>query len=246
MPPRPSWPTKWTARTARPPIEPPEAVARRGRAAKEPLSRDAIVAAALDLLTRDGLAAMSLRKVALLLDTGPASLYVYVDNLQDLQALVLDRALADVTLPATSEGTWRERLDALLRSYLLVLDARPGLAELAMTTVAMGPSALRILETMLGLLEEAGLPAAAAGWAVDLLTLYVTAIAAEQHNRRAQSFSLGPLARSLDALPPEQFPRVHAAREDLLSGAPAARFTWAVDVLVNGVMKTPRPEEQRR
>jgi AcrR family transcriptional regulator len=228
---------------AKPPVKPREVAARRGRAAKEPLSRDAIVAAALDLLTREGLAAMSLRKVAALLDTGPASLYVYVDNLQALQALVLDRALADVALPAKSRRGWRDRLDALLRSYLLALDARPGLAQLAMTTIAMGPNALRILETLLGLLAEAGLPPAAAAWAVDLLTLYVTAIAAEQHNRREQGFTLGPMAKSLRALPPEQFPWIHAAREELLSGVPSSRFSWAIDVLVNGILETPRRKE---
>jgi AcrR family transcriptional regulator len=225
------------------PTEPEEVAGRRGRSAKEPLSREAIVAAAFDLLTREGLEAMSLRKVAALLDTGPASLYVYVANLQALHALVLDRALADVELPA-SRGPWRERLDALLHSYRLVLFTRPGLARLAMTTIATGPHYLRILETLLGLLDEAGLPPAKAAWAVDVLTLYVTAFAAEKSNWREQSFEIGPLARSLGAVSPEQFPRIHAARDGLLEGE--ARFAWALDVLVNGILKAPRPKKPGR
>nr|WGD96985.1 hypothetical protein P5627_14030 [Bacillus safensis] len=36
---------------------------------------------------------MSMRKVAKALDTGPASLYVYVNNFQELSAYVLDYGL---------------------------------------------------------------------------------------------------------------------------------------------------------
>ncbi|MFT3772354.1 MAG: TetR/AcrR family transcriptional regulator C-terminal domain-containing protein [Minicystis sp.] len=230
--------------SARRTVEAGEVKSRRERPAKDPLTRDAIVAAALDLLTREGIEAMSLRKVAAILDTGPASLYVYVANLQELQALVLDRALAGVELPAAAKGTWRERLDALLHAYLKVLYARPGLAQLAMTTIATGPNYLRLLETLLGLFDEAGLPPTEAAWAADVVTLYVTAIAAEKANWREQKFEIGKVARSLDAVSPEEFPRIHAAREGIMGGGGEARFTWALDVLVNGILKTPRPEER--
>jgi len=78
----------------RDPFKASEVVSRRGGAAKQPLSRDIIVAAALDLLTQEGLDGLSLRKVAAALDTGAASLYAYVEDLQELHALLLDRALA--------------------------------------------------------------------------------------------------------------------------------------------------------
>ena len=52
--------------------------------------------AALALLSRDGMAGLSLRKVAAALDTGAASLYVYVANLDELHALLLDRVLGEV------------------------------------------------------------------------------------------------------------------------------------------------------
>ena len=160
-------------------------VSRRDRPAKPPLSRDAIVATALDLLTRDGLSTLSLRKVAAALDTGPASLYVYVANLAELHALMLDRALGAVELPAAGEGGWRDRLTAVLASYLRVLYDGPGLAQLALSTIAVGPHALRLIETLLDVLLEGGIDPPVAAWAVDLLTLHVTAVAAEQDVRRA-------------------------------------------------------------
>ncbi len=73
-----------------------EVKSRRGGKVKEPLSRDRIVDEALVLLGRNGLDGMSLRAVAAALETGPASLYAYLDGLDSLRALVLDRALERV------------------------------------------------------------------------------------------------------------------------------------------------------
>jgi len=60
---------------------------------------------------------------------------------------------------------------------------------------AAGPNALRIIEALLGLLGEAGVEQATAAWAVDLITLYVTAIAAEQSQRRRQPDPLGTITQ---------------------------------------------------
>jgi len=65
---------------------------------------------------------------------------------------------------------WRARLETLLESYYRALSRSPGLAQLAMSTIAAGPNALRIIEALLGLLGEAGVEQATAAWAVDLIT----------------------------------------------------------------------------
>src|SRR5689334_7391101 len=99
---------------ARNPFEAPTVVSRRGGPDKQPLSRDAIVGEALRQVRSDGLKGMSLRKVAAALETGPASLYAYVDDLGELHALVLDRALAEVDVEAAPGADWRERLHGVL------------------------------------------------------------------------------------------------------------------------------------
>src|SRR5262245_49264221 len=96
------------------PFERRAVVGRRGGRVKAPLSHDVIVDKALELLAEHGLEGMSLRSVAKALDTGAASLYVYVDDAQQLQALVLDRALAKVATGAARHKPWRERLNAVL------------------------------------------------------------------------------------------------------------------------------------
>lgn len=225
---------------ARNPFEPREVVSRRGGAVKQPLSRDLVVDKALELLARDGLEGMSLRKVAAALDTGAASLYVYVTDLNELQALVLDRGLYRVRTGAGRRKPWRERLSAVLGSYFRVLFGNPGLAQLAMRTIAAGPNALRLIETLLEILEEAGVEDATAAWAVDLLLLYVTAIAAEQSQRSQDADPTGTIASVIGDVSQADYPRVHRVREALLSGEGKERFGWALDVLVEGVLRASR------
>jgi len=161
------------------PFEAPHVKSRRGGPVKRPLSRDAIVTEALRQLMSEGLEGMSIRKIAAALETGPASLYAYIEDLNELRALVLDRALARVNLRDAANTSWRERLHAALNSYARVLASGPGLAQIAFGAIAVGPNALRVTEKLLALLEEGGVDPATGAWAVDLLILYVTAIVAE-------------------------------------------------------------------
>ncbi|WP_043588828.1 TetR/AcrR family transcriptional regulator [Geminisphaera colitermitum] len=218
----------------------PKILSRRARPAKAPLSVDAILAASLDLMMREGLDGLSLRKVAAALDTGPASLYVYVDNLDSLLRLMLDRALGKVVIPSSTKGDWRERLSALLLSYLKVLMSLPGLGQLALTTVSAGPNTLRILEAILRLLREGNIDDDRAVWAVDTLLLQFTAIAAEQDARRRQASPIGLMKQAIEEIPAETYPNIHALGAKLMEGAPRERVRWTMDLMINGVLSTPR------
>jgi AcrR family transcriptional regulator len=223
--------------------EKPAPVSRRNRPAKAPLSRDGIVAAALALLEQDGLEGLSLRRVATALDTGPASLYVYFANLNDLHAEMLDAALADVALPATRKGNWRARLKTLLTSYVMVLYNTRGLAQLAMMQVAGGPHALRIVETILDLLMEGGVLEARAALAVDALILHVTAVAAEHSNWRDKGNDLERVKRTLAELSPTEYPLLYAIRDQFFTSTPKSRFYWALDMMIDGILASAPPDD---
>jgi AcrR family transcriptional regulator len=227
------------------PFEAPHVTSRRGGPAKQPLSRDAIVTEALRQLTSDGLKGMSLRKVATALETGPASLYAYVADLRELHALVLDRALGQVKVRGAARAGWRERLFGVLESYARTLSASPGLARLAFGTVAVGPNALRIAETLLTLLEEGGVDLATAAWAVDLLILYITAVVAEHADGLDPTAPDGAVMRAVANVSERDFPRIFAARTHLLSGAGEERFAWAIEVFLRGIVQTPSPRTGR-
>jgi AcrR family transcriptional regulator len=221
---------------------------RRARPAKAALSRDLIVETALDLLKREGYEATSMRRVAQALDTGPASLYVYVANRDELLELMLDRAVSTVPLPIADPAHWREQLKDLLKAMgRMMSEDYPGLTRLAMGTIPTGPGALALVESMLSLMKAGGMSDQAAGYACDILNLYVQAQALESalYLERADGaesleheFFLG-VANRFRAVPAEQYPFIAALVPFLMAGDGDQRFDVGLDVLLNGLLATP-------
>ncbi|WRZ95431.1 TetR/AcrR family transcriptional regulator C-terminal domain-containing protein [Streptomyces sp. NBC_01007] len=224
----------------RDPFRESHVASRRNRPAKPPLSRDAIVDEALRQISAEDGAPLSLRKIAKALDTGPASLYAYVDGMSELQALVLDHALQAVETGGS--GSWRDRLEELLLSYATVLARSPALAWMAFQTTAVGPNALRINDALLELLAEAGVDQANAAWAIDLLAMLVTATVAEHSQDTGAAKPGGPIEQALARTSASQYPHVHAARDDILSGTGEERFRWGIDILIRGILTHSRSQ----
>jgi AcrR family transcriptional regulator len=224
---------------------PPAPVSRRERPAKPALTRDGIVAAAVAIMRAEGLDKVTLRRLARDLDTGPASLYVYVRNVAELRAAILDELLGTVDLaPVTAPGDWRGALAAVLASYTDVLIAHPSLARSALVSRPSGPHYLALLDGLLALLAAGGVPAGQAAWGVDLLLLVATATAAEQGTRNADEGAgaeQDALAAAVTGAAPGRYPHIAALGADLLSGAGPDRLAWALAALTGGIAATPRP-----
>ncbi|MER6224987.1 TetR/AcrR family transcriptional regulator [Streptomyces sp900105755] len=212
---------------------------RRERPAKPALTREGIVATAVEILRAEGLQKVTMRRLAQELDTGPASLYVYVRNTAELHAAVLDELLGSVG-PAPAEGGWRERLEQVLSAYTRMLMEYPSLARSALTAWPSGPHYLDLIETLLGLLDEGGVPRERAAWGVDLLLQRATATAAE-HAGEASQEDWDALGRALSRVSDRTHPHIAAASGALLSGAPEARVSWAFQALINGIEHTAVP-----
>ena len=75
---------------------------------KQPLTRDAIVEAALVLLERDGLQGLSMRRLAQELGAGAASLYWHVGDKEELLSLLLDRIVGEAELPEPDPEHWQD------------------------------------------------------------------------------------------------------------------------------------------
>src|SRR5215831_20280792 len=74
---------------------------RRGPAGrgKSPITVDAIITAAFDIVASEGYEALTMRRLATALETGPASLYAHVVNKADLDELLIGRLCAEIALP---------------------------------------------------------------------------------------------------------------------------------------------------
>ncbi|ANP51011.1 AcrR family transcriptional regulator [Streptomyces griseochromogenes] len=213
---------------------------RRERPAKPALTREGIVAAAVAILRAEGLRKVTMRRLAQELETGPASLYVYVRNTDELHAAVLDELLGTVG-PAPAGGTWRERLEQVLTTYTRMLLEHPSLARSALTARPSGPHYLNLIETLLALLDEGGVPRERAAWGVDLLLQHATATAAEHAGEESQA-DWQALHRALHEASEDTHPHIAASAGALLSGTPEARLSWAFQALLNGVERTAVPD----
>jgi AcrR family transcriptional regulator len=217
---------------------------RRERPAKPALTYEGIVATAVRLMDTEGLQRVTMRRLAQELDTGPASLYVYVANTAELHAAILEELLGAVDLsPAGGEGGWRERLTQLLVSYTQVLFEHPSLAQSALAARPSGPNYLSLVEAVLTLLHEGRVPDAQAAWGVDVLLQVATATAAERSTRAHSADAEAEhsaLVAALHVASPDTYPRIAALGDDLVSGTPERRLVWIFRAVINGTLATPR------
>ncbi len=204
------------------------------------------MAAGLRVLDSEGLGALTMRRVARELDTGAASLYVYVDNRDDLLAAMVDSELAAVVHPTT--GSWREKVTALVESQVTALTRHRGLAVAALGSIPTSPNAILMGEHLINAVLESGIDQRTAAWAVDLLGIWISATAAERtiNDERAanglvEADFLERLNEYFDTLDPAVHPATLAMRDLLLSGSDDERAAWGLDVILNGVLATPAP-----
>jgi AcrR family transcriptional regulator len=141
----------------------PVAPARSGPAARGPgavsggLAPDRIVAAAIRVADTEGLAALSMRRVATELGTAPMSLYRHVTDKDDLVLQMMDAVFAASVLPDPPDG-WRPRLEVAGRTFWAMFRAHPWLASaMSLTRPQVLPSALPYTEWVLTALDGLGL-----------------------------------------------------------------------------------------
>ena len=225
----------------------PGPISRRERPAKPALTREGIVATALKILRAEGLDKVTMRRLAQELDTGPASLYVYVRNVAELHGALLDELLAAAELHVdTKAPDWRQQLIALLSSYILVLFDYPSLARSVLSLRPMGPHYLRLVDSVLALLRSGGVSPRRAAWGSDLLLQYAVAVAAEHGTRAASAETLDEddvLAAALRNVSADDYPNIVALRAELVSGTGPERLDWALRALIRGIADTPADDD---
>ena len=216
----------------------------RGRPAKAPLSEDAIVDAALSITRVEALDAVTMRRVAAELDTGAASLYVYVRNRDELLRAMLDRVAGTVPRVAPDPERWREQVHDLMRGFRDALEAHPGLASVLTGDVPTTENVLAGAESLLGILLAGGIASQDASWAVDILMLIMTATATEADVRRAagrttdadREDAVARIRDTFAGLPATRFPLLRSHASELIAGAGDERFRFAIDTFLDGLV----------
>jgi hypothetical protein len=160
---------------------------------------------------------------------------VYVKNIQELHSYVVDYGLQQVVLPEVQPDSWKNELLSLLHSYLNVLYTSPGVAELALTTIPIGPYSLAINEYILARLQAGGAQDKSAAWGADMLLLYVTSVAFEQSSREQKGMTLQSIRDSYQSLDAVKYPMLVRLNEEMFSGG-KERFEWGLEVILQGIL----------
>jgi AcrR family transcriptional regulator len=213
----------------------------RDRPAKAPLSEEAIVDAALAVTREEGLAAVTMRRIAAELDTGAASLYVYFRNRDQLLRAMLDRVAGEIELVEPDPKRWREQLFALLDGYRVALEAHPGLAGVLPGEPLITDEALAGIENLLAILDAGGIAKQEAAWAVDILMLIVTATAGEAEVRKTAGQMIDDdfverMGEAFATLPPDRYPQIVAHSAELIVGDGDDRFRFSIETFVDGLV----------
>jgi AcrR family transcriptional regulator len=156
--------------------EPPE------RPAPAPLSRERIVRAAIRLADADGLEAVSLRKVAAVLEVGPMRLYGYIATKEELLDLMVDAVYAEIR---PSGGDWREALRSLADATRRAAQRHEWFADLIGGRPQLGPNTLAAGDAVVAAMGDVGLDVVVP--AVAAVRAYVIgAVRREVAERRAE------------------------------------------------------------
>ncbi len=191
-------------------------------------SRDQLQAAALAIVDEEGLAALSMRSLAARLGTGPMTIYNYVSDRDDLDALLIDAVMAKVALPARGRD-WQADLRVLVRALWRAVRAHRAVIPLILTRRSGSETALMPAEALLAVLAAGGRSGTDLLVAFRAVTGFVAGLA------QAQLAEQDPAIERMAALAPDRFPRLIEIAGAAGGLDPDAELEAGLDLLIRGL-----------
>lgn len=213
-----------------------------------PLSHERIVTAAIELADHEGLAAVSMRRVADHLRTGPASLYRHLANRDDMVAAMVEHVTAAYDYPDATDLDWRECMHVLARQDWSVFLAHPWmLAATTSVTPPYGTASLAAMEWALAALAQLRLSPHEAARAVMTINNYVQGTARVVLGERLDGADSDPgrsWQRRLASTDLHDFPLLQELISAPLPEQDRSWFEDGLDVILDGVeaRRGPRSE----
>ena len=221
--------------------EPPWSSLRNRPAQRPQLSREAIVDAALRIVDAEGLAGLSMRRLAQELGSHASALYSHVSGKSELLQLLIDRVAGEIEVPDPDPAHWQEQVKDVARAMHRALAAHRDLAWASLANIPTGPNAVVVIDRLLAILRAARLPRQVIAYAADLLPQYVTAAAYEgslfQQRMDAEPGYFDELFAYFRSLPADRLPHLAELVEELMAPdeEPDARFEFGLDLIVRGL-----------
>jgi AcrR family transcriptional regulator len=209
----------------------------------EPLTLPRILDAAERIADRDGLEALSMRRLGTELGAGATTLYWHVRNKDELLDLLVDRVIGEIVADIQPADGWRGEMAEAARACRRVLLRHPQIAVILGARPTFGPNAIAALEWMIGRLRAAGfepLEAAlganaivnwASGWAVFECRDPLGPAATDEER---ESLTAAVVER-FESLSPDEFPHTRSMLPLINALTADAQFDRGLGWLLDGL-----------
>jgi AcrR family transcriptional regulator len=216
--------------------------------ARETLSRDQILTAALDLLDAEGLEGMNMRALGKRLSSAATAVYWHVGSRESLITLAADRAWAEVELPDPAGVGWRTAAYQMATSEYAMLTRHLWLVQAFGSYQLYGAGKARHDDHSLAVYEAAGFVGFEADQATSAVFTFVLGNALGLAATTSFTRKLGRGGSDVQALMQAnraeivevaaQFPRLRARLELPSAGygaAPDGSFEFGLQAILDGL-----------
>ncbi|MEH0108668.1 TetR/AcrR family transcriptional regulator [Tersicoccus sp. MR15.9] len=213
-------------------------------APRQRLSRDVVLAAALDLADREGDGGLSMRTLATELGVVPMALYKHVANKDELIDGIVDLVWAQVEPPDTSDDVthWRPAMRSRAASLRRTLRRHPWAVGLLETRMRPGPANLAQHDAMMGCLRRAGFSFRTTVHVTSVLDAYVYGFALQEQTLPFDTAEeSGDVARQKLEQQPAEFAAAFPYLVEVVTELGAAgydydsEFATGLDLILDGV-----------
>lgn len=190
-----------------------------------------LAAAALAVIDRDGIDALTIRAVAAELGMGAMSLYRYVDGRETLERLVVERVLADLDVTVPARTPWDKGIRSIAERIRRAVIAHPSVVPLFMSHRHVSAATRRTGNALLGLLTEAGFSGVRRVVAFRALLAYLIGALESQHRGPLA----GPGTEVLAALPTAELPFLAETSKQARSVSAETEFREGLEIVLRGL-----------
>jgi AcrR family transcriptional regulator len=205
------------------------------------LSKERIVAAAIDILDADGESALTFRALAARLATGSGAIYHHVASKGELLAAATDDVIARVMTGVVSGADPREAIRALALGVFDAIDAHPWVGA-QLSREPWQAAVLQVFESVGGQLQALGVPGRAQFDCASALVNYVLGLAGQYAAadrllapETDRSAFLATVAARWARLDPARYPFMRQMATQLREHDDCEQFLAGIDLILAGI-----------
>ncbi len=214
---------------------------RRPERRQEPLSRERIVSAAVELLDTVGESGLTFRALAERLATGPGAIYWHVTGKTELLAAAAEAVLTTTIAADDTDTTPQEAIRSLALGLFDAIDAHPWVGTPLALPPAQSPM-LRVFERIGRQIQALRVPETAQFTATSALMSYILGVAGQnaanarthQPNTDRTEF-LDAVATAWTELDPDQYAFTRNVAGQLHEHDDRAEFLAGIDLILTGI-----------